>query len=39
VEYGLGGVVTVRIDNGKDGTVERTVTTSQNELDTLLTVK
>jgi hypothetical protein len=29
--------VTLRVDNGKDGTVDRTVTTTETELDSLLT--
>ena len=37
VEYGAGGTVTIRVDNARDGTVDRTVVTSESELDTLLT--
>jgi hypothetical protein len=37
VVYGIGGNVTIRVDNGKDGTVDRTVTTTETELDSLLT--
>ena len=39
VEYGAGGAVTIRVDNGRDGTVDRTVTTTVAELDSLLTTK
>lgn len=39
VEYGAGGAVTIRVDNGRDGTVDRSVTTTVAELDSLLTVK
>jgi hypothetical protein len=37
VVYGIGGAITIRVDNGKDGTVDRTVTTTETELDSLLT--
>jgi hypothetical protein len=39
VEYGAAGVVTLRVDNGKDGSVDRTVATSELELDSLLTLR
>jgi hypothetical protein len=39
VEYGSAGAVTLRVDNGKDGQVDRVVTTTVAELDTLLTAK
>ncbi len=37
VEYGAGGAVTLRVDQGSDGRVDLSVQTSQAELDTLLT--
>jgi len=37
VEYGAGGTVTIRVDNARDGTVDRTIVTTESELDTLLT--
>jgi hypothetical protein len=36
VAFAAGGVVTLSVDNGKDGTVERTITTTVTELDGLL---
>lgn len=39
VQYGAGGAVTIRVDNGKDGSIDRTVTTTETELDSLLTVR
>ncbi len=36
VAFTAGGVVTLTVDNGKDGTVDRTITTSVTELDSLL---
>ena len=37
VQYGAGGTVTIRVDNGRDGSVDRTVSTTEAELDSLLT--
>ena len=37
VQYGTGGTVTIRVDNGRDGSVDRTVSTTEAELDSLLT--
>jgi hypothetical protein len=37
VTYGAGGAVTIRVDNGKDGVVDRTVVTTEAALDALLT--
>jgi hypothetical protein len=39
VEYGSAGAVTLRVDNGKDGKVDRVVSTTVAELDSLLTTK
>lgn len=39
VEYGAAGKVTIRVDNAKDGSVDRTVVTTEAELDSLLTKK
>lgn len=39
VEYGAADRVTIRIDNGRDGGVDRTVATTVAELDSLLTTK
>lgn len=39
VEYGSAGAVTLRVDNGKDGKVDRVVSTTVAELDSLLTAK
>jgi hypothetical protein len=36
VTFAANGVVTLSVDNGKDGTVERSITTSVTELDGLL---
>lgn len=38
IQYGAGGTVTIRVDNGRDGTVDMTVSTTETELDSLLTV-
>jgi hypothetical protein len=38
VDYGADGGVTLRVDDGNDGTIERTVSTSVAELDSLLSV-
>ena len=37
VQYGAGGTVTIRVDNGRDGSVDRTMSTTEAELDSLLT--
>lgn len=39
VEYGAEDKVTIRVDNGKDGSVDRTVVTTVAALDALLTAK
>ncbi len=36
VSFAANGVITLTVDNGKDGTVDRTITTSVTELDSLL---
>ena len=38
VEYGAAGAVTIRVDNGRDGSVDLTVVTTESVLDSLLTV-